>query len=145
MRLPFCWSRRVQVGDWLYDAGAFVKSFIQHLETVELSGLAYAKRASSSPSFAPVCAGERGAALLLLLLRLVRPAADACNTRPHTPPSALAAGKALKDTPYVQDVLRMIANASMPRHLLQEHVDQASGAYTYTGERRGRRLSQQEA
>ena len=27
-----------QVGDYLYDAGAFLKSFIKHLETVELSG-----------------------------------------------------------------------------------------------------------
>ena len=124
LRLPFCWSWWAQVGDWLYDAGAFVKSFIQHLETVELSGLACAKRAPSSPSSAPACGGEQGAALLLLLV-----CSDACCTRPHTPPSALAAGKALKDTPYIQDALRVIANISMPRHLLQEHVDQASGAY----------------
>ena len=38
-------ARRVQVGDWLYDAGAFLKSFAQQLETVELSGLTCPQRA----------------------------------------------------------------------------------------------------
>ena len=36
-------------------------------------------------------------------------------------------GKPLKDTPYVKDVLRAISTISIPRHLLQKHVDQASG------------------
>jgi len=62
------------VGDYLYDAGAFLKSFIKHLETVELSG------------------------------------------------------KALKDTPVIQDVLAAVSNATLHRQDLQDRVDQASNA-----------------
>ena len=59
-----------------------------------------------------------------------------CGTRALTPDDAhlnartigaLDTGKPLKDTPYVKDVLRAISTISIPKHLIQKHVDQASG------------------
>jgi hypothetical protein len=56
--------------------------------------------------------------------RALTPDGARVNARTNGAPGT---GKPLKDTPYVKDVLRAISTISIPRHLLQKHVDQASG------------------